>query len=256
MERVGYSEAARLLSNCAALLDDVEDVPPTTALRLAENLPFDRSLERFKLPFELAKRLLASIGYNLGIGRSNTFVFLLDMNEVFESYVYAALQEHFGTVEKQELVGTLFPKLDKAGIDQIADYRWYDETESWWIGDAKYKHLAREHKKSLRFAEFEQGVTISDSTDSAAGRVLNAADVRQLTVYAELLRLQQKTDEHPNLMLLYPFVGEAAEMLADRTTAWNDSEFWLMPVQVRRVESLRDAITFRVPEESKDFVME
>ena len=56
--RVSYREAARLLVDCLALLDEVEDVSPTTALRDVQNLPFDRSLDRFRLPFDLAKRLL------------------------------------------------------------------------------------------------------------------------------------------------------------------------------------------------------
>jgi len=38
--RVSYSEAARLLIDCLALLDEVEDVSPLTALRDVQKSPF------------------------------------------------------------------------------------------------------------------------------------------------------------------------------------------------------------------------
>ena len=66
-------------------------------------------MERFRTAFDLARRLLAGIGHNLGVGSANTFVFLLDMNQVFESYVHAVLESHFQTaVEEQKYVGKLF----------------------------------------------------------------------------------------------------------------------------------------------------
>lgn len=59
------------------------DLAPVTALQHADDLRCNRSVERFKIPFELARRLLAGIGHDLGSGASNTFVFLIDMNELF-----------------------------------------------------------------------------------------------------------------------------------------------------------------------------
>jgi hypothetical protein len=152
------------------------------------------SIDPFKLSFELAKRLLASTGNNLRIGSSNTFVFLLDMNDVFESNVYAALREHFGTVEKQKFVGTLSLHLRRQAFTNPGLHV--------ARRNRKYKHLACGHKTSLRFGESEQETTNGDSGHSPAGRVLNAADVRQLTVYAKLLRFQQQIQEHPNVILL------------------------------------------------------
>jgi 5-methylcytosine-specific restriction endonuclease McrBC regulatory subunit McrC len=94
-------EAARLLIDCQALLSEVEDVSPVTALRDIENLRFDRSVDRFRTAFDLARRLLAGIGHNMGVGSANTFVFLLDMNQVFENYVHAILQSHFKTAVEE-----------------------------------------------------------------------------------------------------------------------------------------------------------
>jgi 5-methylcytosine-specific restriction endonuclease McrBC regulatory subunit McrC len=245
-ERVNYREATRLLRDCQVLLSEVEDVFPTAALREVGNLRFDRSVVRFKTAFDLARRLLMGIGHNLGVGSANTFVFLMDMNEVFEKYVHAVLESHFRTaVKEQKLVGSLLC-VHPGGMAQKADYFWHDRTGSSWIGDAKYKHLAKGHVRSLRFSDLEEEQNGSDYVESLAGRVLSAGDVRQLTVYAELDRLAEKTDAPPNLMLLYPFVGAASQSLADSVIAWNESKFWLMPVLVKKLSFIGDAIQFPI----------
>jgi hypothetical protein len=113
-----------------------------------------------------------------------------------------------------------------------------------WIGDAKYKHLAKDQVRALRFSDFEDEQTETENVESLAGQVLNPADIRQLTVYAELVRLREKTATPPNLMLLYPFVGPASQSLPDEVTAWNGSTFCLMPVQVKRQKFIGDAIRF------------
>ena len=240
-ERVNYREAARLLVDCEALLGDVEHVSPSTALRDVANLRFDRSLDRFNTAFDLARRLLAGIGHNLGVGSANTFVFLVDMNQLFESYVHAVLESHFGkAVAEQQYVGRLL-RVDPGGIFQQADYYWRDGATA-WIGDAKYKHLAKGQQQALRFCNLETEQNQLDDFAPLAGQVLTPADVRQLIVYAELARVREKLETPPNLMLLYPFVGDAAECLPDSATAWNGSTFWLMPVQVRAQDFVGNAI--------------
>ena len=76
-----------------------------------------------------------------------------------------------------------------------------------------------------------------------AGRVLSAGDVRQLTVYAEMARLREPLGFLPRIMLLYPFVGSPELCVSDVAQAWNGSEFWLVPVQVKRLDHLCEAIT-------------
>lgn len=245
-ERVNYMEAARLLIDCQALLSEVEDVSPVTALRDIENLRFDRSVDRFRTAFDLARRLLAGIGHSMGVGSANTFVFLLDMNQVFENYVHVVLQSHFKTaVEEQKYVGSLLD-VHPGSISQLADYYWWDGSSS-WIGDAKYKHLTKGQQHALRFRDLE---TEENETDAAplAGQVLSPADVRQLTVYAQLVQVREQADTPPNLMLLYPFVGAAEQCVSDHVIAWNGSNFWLTPVQVKAQDSIGDAIRFPLAE--------
>jgi 5-methylcytosine-specific restriction endonuclease McrBC regulatory subunit McrC len=242
-ERVNYSEAARLLLDCEAILSDVTDVSPFTALREVWNLRFDRSVERFGVAFDLARRLLAGIGHNLGVGAANTFVFLLDMNQVFEDYVHAVLESHFKTgVTKQMNIGKLF-KVQKGGLAQIADFYWKNAGNH-WIGDAKYKHLAKGQKLPLRFQDLEAENDGLEEPAPLAGHVLSPDDVRQLTVYAELVRRRESLVAPPKLMLVYPYIGLPEECVGARAEAWNGSEFWLTPVQVCEQDFISGAIRF------------
>jgi 5-methylcytosine-specific restriction endonuclease McrBC regulatory subunit McrC len=233
-ERVSYNEAARLLIDCLTLLDHAQDVSPRTALRDVESLRFDRSMDRFRLAFDLATRLLKASGHALGAGGANTYVFLIDMNELFQNYVHAGLEARFQTIVKQqECVGHLL-KLAKGRVAQYADYFWRSGPDL-WIGDAKYKHLAAGHTTALRFTDLPD--TNADQADAPAlaGYILNAGDIRQLTVYAELARRTYTTTSGKvSLALLYPFVGADSQCLPDHAKAWNDSHLWLIPVRVVR----------------------
>jgi hypothetical protein len=250
--RVSYSEAARLLIDCLALLDEVEDVSPLTALRDVQNLHFDRSMDRFRLAYDLAQRLLRSSGHALGVGGANTYVFLIDMNKLFEDYVHAALSARFQTnVKKQENVGYLFPGLKKGRIQQNADFFWR-HGGGLWIGDAKYKHLTKDQTSALKFAELSDSEEAQTGETTLAGHVLSAADVRQLTVYAELAKGKyQPEDDKVRLMLLYPFIGVDSEFLPDRATAWNGADFWLIPVRVKRPDGATDIMPKFISVEQK-----
>jgi 5-methylcytosine-specific restriction endonuclease McrBC regulatory subunit McrC len=242
-QRVNYPEAARLLLSCETLLAEVDDVSAVAALRDVVNLRFDRSTNRFRTAFDLAKRLLSGIGPDLGAGGTNTFVFLLDMNKVFERYVHTVLESRFGVaVEAQLPVGDLL-RLQTGGMRQLADYYWQVSSVH-WIGDAKYKHLAKGHSHALRFRDLEIQSDDPDDAGSLAGRILSAADVRQLTVYAGLLRQEALLTKAPNLMLIYPFVGPVADCLPDTTITWNGSNFWLTPILVKAQSCVADAIRF------------
>jgi hypothetical protein len=134
------------------------------------------------------------------------------------------------------MLGKLF-QLQKGGISQIADYFWQSES-TLFIGDAKYKHLAAGHNGSLSFED----ISDDDNANIArplAGRVLNPADVRQLTVYAELTKRKYKFED-VRLLLLYPFVGDNPSCCT--ATTWNDAQFSLVPVCLHRRERIADCL--------------
>lgn len=232
--RVNAAHARQLLERCLIFFDDVSDVTPSTALCDTRNFRYDRSTERFRRTFDLARLLLQSCGHSLSSGSADSFVFLVDMTKAFEDYVAALLEACFNTtVETQKPLGTLFD-LPKGGISQLADYFW-QSPDTIYIGDAKYKHLAKGHNAPLSFAEIDEEE--SETAQPLAGRIVSAADVRQLTVYAELAKQQGKSIE---LLLLYPYVGDSLK--SDWATTWNDARFRLVPVRLNKQAKLTDCL--------------
>jgi len=210
---VSHPAAVRVLDSCCELLDEVTDVAPRVALNEISVAPWHRANDRFRDCFDMAVRLLAGTGYEMGMGADKSFVFLIDMNSLFESFVGAVLETNFGAaVTLQPTIGHLFT--DPRCISQRADYFWHSDGLS-WVGDAKYKLLAGEDKAGA-LAKF---------------RDLPPDDVRQLTVYAEIRR--KPGGISPSIALLYPLVGDSVPS-ASLAMSWNGSPFWLVPVRVTR----------------------
>lgn len=214
--RVQNLAARGAMENCLALLDETEDVDAATALRETEWIRWNRTNERFKIAFGLARRLLQSAAPDLRAGEASTFVFLTDMAKLFEDYVAAVLEARFETaIETQKRLGYLFQNPQRVGQD--ADYFWR-KSKKIFIGDAKYKRL---HDKNA-----------------------SVEDVRQLTVYAELAKEKFPSLSAINLLLLYPRVGEKdgqRALEAPRTT-WNNMTFQKVAVEVRRQNSVADCL--------------
>jgi len=232
-DRVGSPAPVRILDACRLHLADVADLTVTEALALARDLRWDRANDRFRPSFEMAVRLLSG-GYQLGAGQEFAFVALFDMNCVFEAFVGAALRARYGaTVVEQEVIGHLLASPRKA-IRQVPDYRWAVDGHT-WVGDAKYKHLGK-------------GREADPGEESAATggvshpvRLLSSADVRQLTLYAEIDRRRKALQSPPSAAVFYPLVG-TAEVLPARAGTWNGGELWLVPVRVDRRGPLASCI--------------
>ena len=241
--RVHNPNTRFLLENCLALLDDVEIPDAATALQQSRNFRFHRGDERFRACFDFARRLLQSAAHNLGAGESSGFAFFLEMDKVWENYVGAVLRTHYRVAVSKKIVGYLFPDLPVARIQQEADHFWQSEGKT-FIGDSKYKHLA----PGAQALQFENLPEIQ--AEELAGRVLCAADVRQLTVYAELARLASEDsygdarDYH--LLLLYPYVEQGFLQRAS-TRAWNGSRFSLVPVSPFPRAHLADCLAPEIP---------
>lgn len=237
-ERVHGADTRRLLTDCREILDDVEDTPIEVALSMTHQVRhFDRAMERFRLSYDLAVRLLSGTGHALQAASAETFVFLVDMNDLFERYVHAVLEAKFRVhVRQQEPCWYLFSDLNQGRIAQKPDFYWKDTSGQFWIGDSKYKHLAKDQAKPLRFSNLVEEGEEKDK-DLLAGCLLSPDDVRQLTVYAELDRRKRGVVSPASLMLLYPYIG-SAPLKGDSQIAWNGSPFHLVPVSVRQTDNL------------------
>jgi 5-methylcytosine-specific restriction endonuclease McrBC regulatory subunit McrC len=217
--RVSNPDTQHVLFNCLAMLDEVSDLDVDTALRQEGRIVWDRSMQRFQLPFKLAMRLLRSIGHSSFHGGQQTYVFLLDMNQVFEDYVGAVLgQLHGVPVDAQRVIGSLFRSPNK--IRQKPDFYWQKNEAEIFIADSKYKPFFSWN-----------GDLISEEEENAA--YFSPSDVRQLIVYGVMAG---GNPENMNLQIIYPFVGEGELPPVDRKTTFNGMSMEAVPIRVGRRE--------------------
>lgn len=228
--RVSHPVTRGLVFDCLFLLDEVREVAPEAALHAAARLVHTRATERFRLSFSFARRILQGSGPALGAGGEDTFVFLVNMDKVFEAFARAVIEARFDAViAEQKDLGTLLD-LRTGGIRQKADLHWRSSDGTPWIADAKYKHLAKDSENALDFFDGE--------TEERAGRKLSPDGVRQVGVYAELFRRQNKRAALPQLMILYPFVGKG-RFCVSRCQMWNGTQLSLVPLCVTPRANLR-----------------
>ena len=227
--RVHHGGAKRALGRCLSLLEAVELVSPREALSGATRIKWTPQARRFERHFAFAVRLLRGQSPDFGARHSQSWVFLTDMNSLFESFCAHALEDRLGTrIVEQELVGHLFdnPKSTR----QLADFVWL-QNGNWCVGDAKWKLLGA---LPPTFTDEEEEAQLQSKS-------LSPADVRQLTVYSELLKRKQSLERAPEMWVFYPTLDQSKTVLAARTT-WNEARLWRVPVRVCDWDSPRDAL--------------
>jgi 5-methylcytosine-specific restriction enzyme subunit McrC len=225
--RVVNSAAIDLMDECLIYLDETTALGARTALQTAHSIRWDRANDRFRSCFDMAVHLLSGEGFQLSHATARTFVFLLDMNRVFEAFAGAVLEAAFQCpIAGQVEIGHLLTG-PRRSVRQIPDFVWKDGLQS-WIGDAKYKRL----DAVLPF-DAEDG----DESASPSPARLSPEDIRQLTVYAEIQRRDQGLSAPSSLMVLFPVVGGNSTQVT-RRTAWNGSELHLVPLRVDKEDHL------------------
>ena len=141
-------------------------------------------------------------------GESGTFVFLLDMNRVFEDLCAVRLEQWFGVeVRTQVSLGSLLRR-KPGGIRQIADFRWETPDGLLWIGDAKYK--------------------CAPATKDSPFTWLDPADVRQLICYGQMASGLRPASRR-RLLLLYPATAHSDVAV---TETYDGTAFATVPVLV------------------------
>ncbi|MDO9542319.1 MAG: hypothetical protein Q7J98_08355 [Kiritimatiellia bacterium] len=229
-QRVRHPFVSALLNDCVWMLDEAEDVDAFTALHDAATIRWDRSNERFRHSFDVARQLLSGMGYDLASGESRTFVFLLDMNLVFEMYALKVLETVVAvSVQYHDNIGYLIRK-PRQRIRQIPDF-WWNTSDACWIADAKYKFLFQGNVSPVSADE-----DADDWPVEGNGRwYLHPNDLRQITVYAEILKRRLWGTAPVNLLVVYPYAGQGAFEIDDSVSElWNGSPLYLMPVKMTR----------------------
>jgi 5-methylcytosine-specific restriction enzyme subunit McrC len=212
--RVHNTDTQRLLFDCIAMFDEVEDIDVASALRQADRIIWDRSMQRFKLPYKLAVRLLQSIGHEAFHGGQQTYVFLLDMNQVFEDYVGAVLEQtHQVPVDQQRIIGHLFKAPSR--IKQKPDFYWQKDDKA-FVADSKYKP----------FFSWDA----EDESDEGS-QYFQPNDVRQLICYGLMAGAEPDQTE---LQIIYPCVGDPREVPQLEKTTFAGMKLKAIPIAVSR----------------------
>ena len=174
--------AATALRHAHSCLESAGHAPPARLLHEASQIRWSRLNARWRPCHDLAVAILRGTGREIHAGQQESFVFLLDMNQLFESYAATWLERKFQRpIQQQKFIGKLLiqgPHL----FSQIPDFFWSDDAHRLWVGDAKYK-MAK---------------------DAAWPKI---DDIRQLICYGQLAARTYQTSQ-TSLMLLYPTTGE------------------------------------------------
>lgn len=146
----------------------------------ARHLPafrFDRLNEHYRPVLELALLLLAGQAPTLRIGRHEVRALLFDMNSVFETFVHRALQRTLRLDDRS------FPPqcrghavyLDLAhSIKLQPDLSWWHLGRCIWVGDAKYKRVARGSEPN---ADVFQALSYCHGTGLRRATLIYASDL-------------------------------------------------------------------------------
>lgn len=202
LNRVRLPGAAADLRDALAMLEEAEPVHPLEALSAAASIRWSRLNSRWRPCHDLALAVLRGLGRGMHAGGTESFVFLLDMNRLFESYCTRWIERTSGSIvhEQVRLGALLLSPAQKLGQD--ADFLWHQGDEV-WVGDAKYKR------------------SIGDEWPKID-------DVRQIICYGQLAA-QRHTGKTSRLMLLHPTTG------AEKAWPWQTYDgqlLWLQSVRV------------------------
>lgn len=193
IENATGSLALEELLVCRAFLDEVSSVNVQTALSEARFLGWSRINKRFETCADVAVGILQGFGRGFEGESKASFMFLIDMNKLFEDYASELISRQYGgvTVSPQERIGYLLragSESDQRQIPQKPDLVWEHQGVS-YVADAKYKLV-----KSW-----------TENGEDGSGWIPN--DVRQLICYGQLLKKPAGERRSERLLVLSPCVG-------------------------------------------------
>ena len=202
LARTRLPGAAAAFRDAISILEETESVRAKEALSGATSIRWSRMNERWRGCYELAVAALSGLGRELHAGDTESFVFLLDMNFLFESYCGRWLDQKFGVaISEQMKLGNLLKMPQSCG--QKPDFQWR-HGGTVWVGDAKYKQRSSDNWPQI-------------------------ADIRQLICYG---RLAEQIHAIPSrLILLYPTLN------AEIPEVW--TTFENQPLELRAVRVVR-----------------
>ena len=177
---------------------------------------YTRLNEHYRPAVELARLIIENSSLELLHGEVSGATFLIDMNKVFEEFLYVALGEALGLSERQWKRGAGLHLDEGKHITMQPDLSWWAGSRPVFVGDAKYKKLESE---AFKHADIYQMLAYCTAADLPSGLLVYAADEGEPRSYR--IKHAGKTVEVASLDLSGTPEAILAEVgrLADRVRA-------------------------------------
>ena len=177
MMRLRSSGARRSLGWIAGLMDNVSFVE--FRHDSVPEVPFDRLNQHYADVVSLSRLILRHGAFESGRGDVRASGFLMDMNEVFQEFVTAALREALG------VSGRVFGERDIRTLDEQGrvnlrpDLTWWDGRDCVFVGDVKYKRI----DELVPNADLYQLLAYATALDLPGGLLVYAEGEREPATY-------------------------------------------------------------------------
>ena len=138
---------------------------------------YTRLDEHYRPAVELARLIIENTSLELRRGEVAGAAFLIDMNEVFEQFLYVALGEALGLSERQWRRGKSLTLDEDNRISMKPDLSWWpsgiagNASRPDFVGDAKYKKLEPER---FEHADIYQMLAYCTAADLPSGLLVYA----------------------------------------------------------------------------------
>ncbi len=148
--------------------------------RGAPEVRYTRLNSHYRPAVELARLIIDNSSLELFHGEVTGASFMLDMNWVFERFLFVALQESLGLSQREWKQGARLT-LDVDGKIRLApDLSWWDGGLCRFVGDAKYKRIT---PTGFQHADIYQMLAYCTATNLPSGLLVYAAGEAESGVY-------------------------------------------------------------------------
>ena len=145
----------------------------------APQVSYTRLNAHYRPAVELARLIIDNSSLELRHGDVAGGSFMLDMNRVFEQFLFVALQEELGLSASEWRKGNLTLDEDEA-IKLEPDLSWWAEERCRFVGDAKYKRLGND---GFRHPDIYQMLAYCTASGLPSGLLVYAAGEAEPGVY-------------------------------------------------------------------------
>lgn len=161
--------ARRLLHRTLPLFENVQVVPFDS--RRLPSVAYTRLNAHYRAAVELARLIIKNSSFGHQHGAVSATAFIVDMNEVFETFVVSALRDALELPASTLVQGAAIEFDEDRQVTLRPDLTWWERGRPAFVGDVKYKAL---DARGYRHADLYQLLAYSVATDLPGGLLIYA----------------------------------------------------------------------------------